>query len=175
MRKSQSVEGQLAESGEPASQWLRGWRLRQSSLFKVVAGASVAVVACCMAACGSSEEDRVKEAITAFYDAAADGDGDEACEQLTPAARTPAGGLRCEDTIDQIGRFSGENAERRLDAVEVRRVRVTGDRATAETRIPTQTPTTLQLRKVKERLFRWKEPLLEWKIDSVGAGAGGAF
>ena len=83
-----------------------------------------------------------------FNRAAAEGDGKEACEQLTSAARTPAGGLQCESAIDQLGKLGGEQTKRRLAAVEVRNVKVNGDRATAEAQIPTQTPATLQLEKV---------------------------
>lgn len=110
-----------------------------------------------------------------FYAAAGEGNGRQACERLTPAARAPAGGLECETAIDQLGRLGGEQTQRRFAAVEVRNVRVDGDRATAQVQIPTQTPTTLQLEKVPSGEFRWNRSKGEWKIASLGAVAGGDF
>ena len=110
-----------------------------------------------------------------FNRAAAEGDGQEACDQLTSAARTPAGGLQCESAIDQLGKLGGEQTKRRLAAVEVRNVKVDGDRATAEAQIPTQTPATLQLEKVSRRGFNGKRSDGEWKIASLGSGIGGGF
>ncbi len=114
-------------------------------------------------------------AVKRFYRAAAQGDGKEACEQLTPVARAPAGGLRCEPAIDQLGSLGGVQTERRLAAVEVRNIKVSGDRATAVTQIPTQTPATIQLEKVPRRIFKWKRPHDEWKIASLGPGSAGVF
>ena len=135
--------------------------------------AFLAVLSLSVAGCGSSEENQVEETIKVFYRVAAEGDGEEACEQLTPAARTPAGGVRCEDAIDQLGDLGGEAAKRRLAAVEVRDVEVRGEQAMAETVIPTQTPTTLRLRKVGRRVLPGLEAVPHWKLDSLGAGPAG--
>jgi hypothetical protein len=116
----------------------------------------------------------VRETIKRFNRAAAEGDGKEACDQLTPGAQA-TGGLRCETVIDQLGRLGGEAAKRRLAAVEVRNVTVSGKTATAEAQIPTQSPTRLQLEKVPRRVFKWKTSGEEWKIDSLGPGPGGGF
>ena len=137
--------------------------------------AFLAVLSLSVAACGSSEENQVEETIKVFYRVAAEGDGEEACEQLTPAAQTPAGGVRCEDAIDQLGDLGGEAAKRRLAAVEVRNVEVRGEQAMAEAVIPTQAPTTLRLRKVERRVLPALEPLPEWKLDSLGTGPAGGF
>jgi hypothetical protein len=125
-----------------------------------------------LAGCGASDEERVTATIKRFNQAAAEGDGKKACEQLTPAARA-TGGLRCEAVIDQLGRLGGEAAKRRLAAVEVRNVRVNGNTATAEAQIPTQNPTTLQLEKIPYRALKWLDG--EWKVAALGAGPGGGF
>ncbi|MBA3420759.1 MAG: hypothetical protein H0U12_02515 [Thermoleophilaceae bacterium] len=65
--------------------------------------------------------------------------------------------------------------KQRLAAIEVRRIKVSGDRATAEAQIPTQTAGTLQLEKVPQRIFKWKRPRDEWKIASLGQGSAGIF
>lgn len=126
-------------------------------------------------ACGASDEAQITETIKRFNRAAAEGDGKEACAELTPEARAPAGGLQCEWAIDQLGRLGGEQTRRRMGAVEIRNVKVTGKWASAEARIPTQSPTTLRLEKVSRRVFRWKPSNGEWKIASLGAAPGGGF
>jgi hypothetical protein len=128
-----------------------------------------------VAGCGTSAEEEVADTIKTFYRAAAAGDGERACEQLTPAARATAGGVPCEAAVDQLETLGGATAKRRLAAITVRHVRVRGDRATAEAEIPTQNPTTFHLTQVRRRLFRWKEPVREWKIDSAAMPAGGAL
>jgi hypothetical protein len=128
-----------------------------------------------LAGCGTSDEAQVASAVERFYRAAAHGDGKEACEQLTPAARAPAGGLRCEPAIDQLGSLGGVQTERRLAAVEIRGIKVSGDRATAEAQIPTQTPATIQLEKVPRRILEWQRPHDEWRIASLGPGSVGVF
>ena len=128
-----------------------------------------------LSACGASDAREIEETIKRFNPAAAEGNGAEACDQLTSAARAPAGGLRCEATIDQLARLGGAQTKRRLAAVEVRNVRVSGDTATAESQIPTQSPATLQLEKVTRPVFKWKRSNGEWKIASLGASSGGGF
>lgn len=142
---------------------------------KVVLIVLLAVLSPPAAACGSSDEEQIEETIRTFHRAAAKGDGEGACRQLTPAARTPTGGVDCEGAIDQLGRLGGETTKRRLAAVEVRKVSVRGEQASAEAEVPTQTPTTLRLRKVERKVLRGLEPLSEWKLDSLGTGPGGGF
>jgi hypothetical protein len=126
-----------------------------------------------VSACGAEAE--IEETIKRFNRAAAEGDGKRACGELTPEARAPAGGLQCEWAIDQLGRLGGERTRERLGAVEVRDVKVTGKWATAEARIPTQTPTTLRLEKVPRRVFSWMPSDGKWKIAALGAAPGGGF
>jgi hypothetical protein len=140
---------------------------------RLVLTAFLAVFSLCVAGCGSSEENQVEETVRVFYRGAAEGEGEKACEQLTPAARAPAGGVRCEDAIDQLGDLGGEAAKRRLAAVEVRNVEVRGEQAMAEVVIPTQTPTTLRLRKVGRSVLPGLEAVPEWKLDSLGTGPAG--
>lgn len=133
-----------------------------------------ALTSVALPACGRDDEGEIAETVERFYTAASQGDGNEACKQLTPAARTPVSGLRCESSINQLGQLAGGAAERRLAAVGVSNVRVQGRQATARVQIPTQTPVTLQLEKTRERTFRWKSGD-EWKIASLGTAPGGAF
>jgi hypothetical protein len=133
------------------------------------------IVVIALSAGGPSGEEEVADTIKSFFRAAADGDGEAACEQLTPTARAPAGGLPCEAAIDQLGTLGGSTAKRRLSAVRVRRVRVRGNRATAEAQIPTQSPTTLYLARVERRLIPGTAAVPEWKIHSVGMPGGGAL
>jgi hypothetical protein len=132
------------------------------------------LVSVLLSGCGASDEEQVRETIKRFNRAAAEGDGKEACDQLTPGAQA-TGGLRCESVIDQLGRLGGKAAKRRLAAVEVRNVTVSGKTAMAEAQVPTQSPTMLQLEKVPRRVFRWKTSDGEWKIASLGPGPGGGF
>jgi hypothetical protein len=150
-------------------------RLRRRLLAKVVLLSLVGFMSISLSACGASDEEQIEMTVKRFNRAAAEGDGQEACDQLTSAARTPAGGLQCESAIDQLGKLGGEQTKRRLAAVEVRNVKVDGDRATAEAQIPTQTPATLQLEKVSRRVFKWKRSDGDWKIASLGSGIGGGF
>jgi hypothetical protein len=148
--------------------------LRRRLGASLVAVGLVGVVAVAVPACGSADEAAIASTVERFYSAASEGDGEAACRQLTPAARAPVSGLDCESSINQLGQLGGGTAERRLASVEVSDVRVRGDNATARARIPTQTPMTLQLEKVRERTFKWKNDE-EWRISSLGAGVGGGF
>jgi hypothetical protein len=117
--------------------------IREALLFErrlvakhLVLGLLVSVL---LSGCGASDEEQVRETIERFNRAAAEGDGKEACDQLTPGAQA-TGGLRCESVIDQLGRLGGKAAKRRLAAVEVRNVTVSGKTAMAEAQVPTQSP-----------------------------------
>lgn len=133
-----------------------------------------ALAAVYLTACGGGDQAEITKTIERFYAAASKGDGEEACKQLTTDARTPVSGLECEVSINQLGRLGGGTAKRRLAAVEVSDVRVEEDEATALVRIPTQTPVTLRLEKVRERVLQWKSDDA-WKISSLGTAPGGAF
>jgi hypothetical protein len=126
-------------------------------------------------ACASSDQREVANTIERFYTAASQGDGGAACQQLTPAARDPVGGLACEPSIDQLGQLGGGSAKRRLAAVQVSKVRVRGDKATAQAQIPTQTPATLQLEKIPQPTLKWTDTADQWRISSLGSGPAGAF
>jgi hypothetical protein len=116
-------------------------------------------------ACGVSDEERVNATVKRFYRAAAEGDGKEACAQLTPSARGLGGAPQCEAAIEQLGQLGGAEAKRRIANVDVRRTRVDGDRATTQTQVPGQTPVVLTLRKVEG----------EWKLESIGAQFGASL
>ncbi len=149
-------------------------RLSSKLAAKLVVLALSVLASLALAGCGGDDEGEIAETIQRFYTAASRGDGKEACRQLTPAARSPVSGLQCEFSINQLGQLSGGAAKRRLAAVEVRDVRVQGRRATARVQIPTQTPATLQLEKIRERTFKWKSSD-EWKLASLGTAPGGTF
>jgi len=115
-----------------------------------------------LAACGASEEQQVNDTVKRFYQAAAEGDGKEACAQLTPAARGAGGAPQCQAAIEQLGQLGGAEAKRRIAGVDVRKTRVKGDVATTQAQVPGQTPVVLTLRKVEG----------EWKLESLGAQFG---
>ncbi len=109
-------------------------------------------------ACGASDEEEVAETVKRFYRATAEGDGGEACDQLTDSARGAAGPGQCEAAIEQIGKLGGAATKRRLEAVAVRETHVEDDQATTNAILPGQTPVALRLREVDG----------EWKLESLG-------
>jgi hypothetical protein len=127
---------------------------------------TVLLVSCVAApACGASDEEQVDDTVKRFYRAASEGDGKEACAQLTPAARGPGGAPQCEAAIEQLGQLGGAEAKRRIAGVDIRRTRVDGDRATTQAQVPGQTPVVLTLRRVEG----------EWKLESLGAQFGASL
>lgn len=54
---------------------------------RVVSGALAAGAIAAIAGCGASDEDEVKDTVRSYLSAVADGDGDEACDQLTGDAK----------------------------------------------------------------------------------------
>jgi hypothetical protein len=115
--------------------------------------------------CAGSDEDQVAETVKRFYRAAADGDGEEACDQLTESAREAAGPGQCEAAIDQLGELGGATTRRRFEAVEVRGTRVQDKQATTNAVVAGQSPVTLRLRRVDG----------EWKLESLGFESQGAI
>ncbi len=132
------------------------------------------------AACGGddTEEAKVEAVVKDFLSDAADGKGDEACSALTGDAvryvstigifaQTSAS---CPDAVNALsGRFSAEEKEA-LKGAEIRRVSVSGDRATIareDVRIdypgqshlfPSPTNSPILLIKIED----------SWKIESLG-------
>jgi hypothetical protein len=115
-----------------------------------------------VAGCGASDEEQVRQTIERFYRASAEGDGREACDQLSPGALAGTGLEDCQAAIDQLGELGGPETRRRLAEVAVRQVRVEGERASALVQVAGQTPVTLALRKVDG----------EWKLESLGSQFG---
>ena len=109
-------------------------------------------------ACGASDEEQVAETVTRFYRATAEGDGGEACDQLTDSARGAAGPGQCEAAIEQMGALGGPATKRRLADVAVRGTNVEGKQATTNAILAGQTPVALRLREVDG----------EWKLESLG-------
>ena len=97
-----------------------------------------------------------------FYRAAAQGDGRDACGQLSPAARRAPGAAPSEVSIEQLGEIGGPEAKRRIASVDMVDTKVDGDTATTRAQIPGQTPVTLQLRRIQG----------EWKLESLGSQFG---
>ena len=88
------------------------------------------VPALALGACGSSDEDQVREAYDSFKQAIAARDGKAACAAFTPetraAAAESAGFSRCEVLIDSLS----ANGRRRFAGTPVDKVELDGDRAT---------------------------------------------
>ncbi len=116
-------------------------------------------------ACGASDEEQVAETVKRFYRATAEGDGGEACDQLTESARGAAGPGQCEAAIEQMGELGGAATKRRLEAVAVRGTRVEDKQATTTAVLAGQSPVTLRLREVDG----------DWKLDSLGFEPEGAI
>ncbi len=116
-------------------------------------------------ACGASDEEQVAETVKRFYRATAEGDGEEACDQLTDSARQAAGPGQCEAAIEQLGELGGAATKRRFEAVAVRGTEVRGKQATTKAVVAGQSPVALRLRQVDG----------VWKLESLGFESGGAI
>ncbi len=85
------------------------------------------------AGCGSeSDEDQVKEVVGDYLAAAADGNGDEACEKLTPEAErefTALANTTCERGIEQISKNLNEPQREKAKGLELD-AKVDGEKAT---------------------------------------------
>lgn len=129
----------------------------------VVAVLALTVIS--LGACGASDEEQVADTVKRFYRAAAEGDGEEACDQLTDSARGAAGPGQCEAAIEQMGDVGGAATRRRFEAVAVRGTTVRDEEATTDAVLPGQSPVTLRLRQVDG----------DWKLESLGFESGGAI
>lgn len=105
------------------------------------------------------------ETVKRFYRATAEGDGEEACDQLTDSARGAAGPGQCEAAIEQVGQLGGTATRRRFETVAVRGTRVQDKEATTNAVLAGQSPVTLRLREVDG----------DWKLESLGFEPGGAI
>jgi hypothetical protein len=124
------------------------------------AAAAAAAVAVATAGCGGSDEDRVRDTVTAFRDATAHRDYDRICDDvLAPALsnRLAALGLPCEVAVSRFLRRTRE------PRIAVRRVTISGDRARAVVRSSAagQRPSRDVL-----RLVRTGDG---WRISSLGS------
>ncbi len=126
--------------------------------------AALALAPIFVSACGSDEE-QVAETVKRFYQATSEGDGEEACDQLTDSARGAAGPGECEAAIEQMGELGGAATKRRLEAVAVRGTEVRGNQATTQAVVAGQSPVALRLRQVDG----------VWKLESLGFESGGAI
>ncbi len=92
------------------------------------------VVLLALTACGTSDEDEIRDVLTGYWSALANGDGKGACERIVEEQRDrlAAAGNSCEEEIVAGGGFFKEDraaAARRAKAKYD--VAVDGDRATA--------------------------------------------
>jgi hypothetical protein len=82
-----------------------------------------------VASCGGSDEDKVKDTVTGYLSALADGNGDEACRQLTGDARREvadtAGMPSCQQTISAVADNLDDSEKDRLRDAKIARVKVT--------------------------------------------------
>ena len=91
-----------------------------------------------VAGCGDSEEDRVKETLDTYFEAFVDSEGDKACELLSDEARrdvvrqvgSQVGTKSCGDAMDRVRATLDAESVDALEAAEVQRVQIDGDRAT---------------------------------------------
>jgi hypothetical protein len=103
--------------------------------------AALGVLALTAPACGGdddgkSDADQVKEVVTDFYAALADGDGAEACDLVTgnAKARLSPGQRSCEEAVDQAATRTDDELEEALRNIEVSDIKVEGDEATCTAR-----------------------------------------
>ena len=127
---------------------------RLATLRRVVL-ASVAVLALggALGACGSSDEDDVKDQVNSFRDAAKDKDAGKLCDTLSNQfIKDQAGGSKetCEKALNASMDQLSKNAEKKF---EITSVKVDGDKATVKTKTGDEGESTSQW--VKED-GKWK-------------------
>jgi hypothetical protein len=87
-------------------------------------------VAVAVAGCGGSDEDRVRDAVNAYFAAAVSGNGERLCGLISEGTRASAGGAeRC--TANMTRSLDRLSARERGEGLRVVAVRVRGDTATA--------------------------------------------
>ena len=133
-----------------------------------------------MTGCGDeeSDEDKVENTVTGFFDNVADGEGQAACARLTDSAvkelsaaafllQAPAS---CQEAVDLTAKQLGDEEKEALKSATVSRVTVTGGRATvADTDIQVDL-------EGQSSVFRNNDPNPielqksgdDWKISSLG-------
>ena len=98
-----------------------------------------------VAGCGGGDDappdsEAVSDAVTGYAHAFGGGDGDKACELLTPEARDAfvkrvtslVGTTDCAEAMTKLQSFAGPNVTGPFQDATVRGVQVDGDRATAD-------------------------------------------
>lgn len=141
---------------------------------------AIVVAAAAVGACSTkvSDEDKVKDVVTGFFSAVADGNGTVACAKLTASAvnelsaaafllQAPAS---CPEAIERLNRQLSSDDKKALDSAEVRRVTVTGDTA-----VVADADISLRI-SGQSSLFRNNNPAPitidrigdDWKISSLG-------
>jgi len=112
-----------------------------------LAGVRVLVVAAALfalAGCGSSDsdDDKIDEALTGYFAALADDDGETACDYLSPSGRQELvqvaktslpqlRNIKCPELVGAMGKNYGEAEKSELRSAEVTSIEVDGDSATA--------------------------------------------
>lgn len=105
---------------------------------KLVAGMLVALVALAAAGCGSSDEDKVEDAVIEYVDAVAEGDGSKACEQLTTEAQEAVAGGDCAERVERLSANLSEGQRNAFAEAEVIEVTIDGDQGSARLTTPDQ-------------------------------------
>jgi hypothetical protein len=112
-------------------------RDRTGSRVRCLVVAALGALALAAPACGGDDDDKsdaekVKETVTDFYAALADGDGAKACGLVTGSAkeRVSPGQRSCEDSVSQAADRTDDDLKEALRSIEVRDIRVEGDEAT---------------------------------------------
>jgi hypothetical protein len=133
-----------------------------------------------VAGCGDDESDeaKVENTVTGFFDNVADGEGQAACARLTDSAvkelsaaafllQAPAS---CQEAVELTAKQLGDEEKKALKSADVSRVTVTGERATvADTDIEVDL-------EGQSSVFRNNDPKPielqksgdDWKISSLG-------
>jgi hypothetical protein len=147
---------------------------------RVAAGwlAAIVLVAGCGGGAGSSDQGKAMAAVSAFFAAVADDQGDAACVRLTLAGvqqisaaafllRTPG---TCQDAIKALNLQLSSSDKKSLKSADVTRVTISGARATVA-------QSDIQIKVAGHpNLFRSSDPgpirlekvAGEWKISSLG-------
>jgi hypothetical protein len=110
------------------------------------AASAAAILVLAIAGCGGDDgesapdDEQVNSAVTDYARAFGGGDGERACELLTPEAReafvkrvsSVVGTTDCGEAMTKLQSFAGPNVTRPFEDATVENVRVDGDRATAD-------------------------------------------
>ena len=128
-----------------------------------VATCVMALAAFGFAACGSSDEDQVRDAVNEFRDAAKEKDSEAICDQFTQEAlerltsqQGDAAKKACNDNIKQNADALAKEAEK---GFEIKEVKVDGDKATVKTETEGEGESTAEFVKEDD----------EWKLSDPGS------